>query len=454
MPAGADVPVPGQDAPVSRLRSPHDRAIALLAVPALGALIADPLLSLVDTAFVGRLGAEQLAALGVASAVFGVAFFVFNFLEYGTTSEVARAIGRGDTAAAGRAVVTALSIAAVAGAAVAVVLLLAAGAIMGAFGATPAVAGSGATYVVIRALAAPAVLIVRASHGAFRGFQDTKTPMVVALAANGLNLLLDPLLIFGFGWGIAGAAWATVIAQWGAAAWFAVLFIRRAEGFGLRGARPVPGELRRFLAVGRDLAIRTAALMATFTMATAIATRVSSEAVAAHQVLSGLFLFTALALDALAIAAQALVGRHMGAGDATGASALADRLLVLGVGVGVVLMAGLAAIGGVVPTWFTTDEAVRSAIRSSYWILAAMQPLAAVVFIWDGVFIGLGDFRYLAGAMLVAAASGIAFLFAVLPMGWGLPGVWAGITLFLGVRALTLGWRRWGRWALLPGGSA
>jgi putative MATE family efflux protein len=337
--AGTDVPVSGQDAPVRRLRSPHDRAIALLALPALGALIADPLLSLVDTAFVGRLGSEELAALGVASAVFGVAFFVFNFLEYGTTSEVARAIGRGETAAAGRATVTALSIATVAGAAVTVALLLATGMIMGAFGATPDVAGPGATYVMIRALSAPAVLVVRASHGAFRGFQDTRTPMIVALAANGLNLLLDPLLIFGFGWGIAGAAWATVVAQWGAAAWFLVLFIRNADRFGLRGARPVPGELRRFLAVGRDLAIRTAALMATFTLATAIATRVSSEAVAAHQVLAGLFLFAALALDALAIAAQALVGRAVGAGDGAGAFALADRLLVLGVGVGLALMA-------------------------------------------------------------------------------------------------------------------
>jgi putative MATE family efflux protein len=439
---------------VRRLRSPHDRAIALLALPALGALIADPLLSLVDTAFVGRLGSEELAALGVASAVFGVAFFVFNFLEYGTTSEVARAIGRGETAAAGRATVTALSIATVAGAAVTVALLLATGMIMGAFGATPDVAGPGATYVMIRALSAPAVLVVRASHGAFRGFQDTRTPMIVALAANGLNLLLDPLLIFGFGWGIAGAAWATVVAQWGAAAWFLVLFIRNADRFGLRGARPVPGELRRFLAVGRDLAIRTAALMATFTLATAIATRVSSEAVAAHQVLAGLFLFAALALDALAIAAQALVGRAVGAGDGAGAFALADRLLVLGVGVGLALTAILMGISGSIPSWFTTDEGVRSAIRSSYWILAAMQPLAGVVFVWDGVFIGLGDFRYLARAMLVAAASAIAFLLLVLPMQWGLPGVWAGITLFLGVRSLTLGWRRWGRRSPLPGASA
>jgi putative MATE family efflux protein len=426
----------------------------VLALPALGALIADPLLSLVDTAFVGRVGSDELAALGVASAIFGVAFFVFNFLEYGTTSEVAKAVGRRDTDAAGRAVTTALSMAAVAGVAVMGLLLAGAGAIVGAFGAAPGVAEAGVTYVSIRALAAPAVLVVRASHGAFRGFQDTRTPMIVALAANGINLLLDPVLIFGFGWGIAGAAWATVAAQWGAAASFLVLFARRADDFGLRRARPVAAEMRRFLGVGRDLAIRTAALLATFTVATAVATRVSSEAVAAHQVLSGIFLFTALALDALAIAAQALIGRHLGAGDRSGAAELADRLLVLGVGVGIGLFAALAAVAGMVPGWFTPDEGVRAAIRSSYWILAALQPLAAAVFVWDGVFIGVGDFRYLAGAMLVAALVGIGALVAVLPLGWGLPGVWAGMAVFLGVRAITLAWRRWGPRAPLPAASA
>lgn len=438
---------------MASLRSPHDRAIALLAIPALGSLIADPLLSLVDTAFVGRIDAESLAALGVSSAVFGVAFFVFNFLEYGTTTEVAKAVGRGDRSAAGRGVITALVLALLAGVAVAGVLLAAAEGIVRAFGADPGVVDSGSTYIGIRALAAPAVLVVRASHGAFRGFQDTRTPMVVAVSANAINLVLDPILIFGVGWGIAGAAWATVIAQWVAAIWFLGLFAQGSAAYGLRGARPVPGEVRRFLAVGRDLAIRTAALLATFTAATAVATRVSGTAVAAHQVLSQLFLFTALVLDALAIAAQALVGRHIGAGDERQAAAVADRLLVLGVAVGIALVAALGAMGGLVPSWFTADEAVRAAIRSSYWILVAMQPLAAVVFVWDGVFIGVGDFRYLAAAMTLSALVGTAALLAVLPLGWGLPGVWLGITVFLLVRGVTLGWRRWGPRAPLPAGA-
>ena len=204
------------------LRSPHDKAIFALALPALGSLVADPLLSLVDTAFVGRLGADALAALGISAAVFGVAFFIFNFLEYGTTTEVAKAVGSGDIDGAGRSVVTSLGLAVVAGVGVATVLIMSSGWLVGAFGATGGVATSAAAYVGIRALAAPAVLVVRAANGAFRGFQNTRTPMVVALGANAVNLVLDPLLIFGFGWGIEGAAWATVIAQWAAAGWFLV----------------------------------------------------------------------------------------------------------------------------------------------------------------------------------------------------------------------------------------
>jgi putative MATE family efflux protein len=428
-----------------RLRSPHDRAIAVLAVPALGSLAADPLLSLIDTAFVGRLGAEALGALGVSAAVLGVAFFVFNFLEVGTTTEVARAVGRGDTAAAGRAVVTSGSLAVVLGTGVAIVLVMFGAPIVRAFGADAEAAALAATYIGIRALAAPAVLIVRAAHGTYRGFQDTRTPMVVALSINAVNLVLYPILIFAAGWGIAGAAWATVVAQWVGALWFVMLLWSRADRFGLRGSRPAPTEVRRFLRVGRDLAIRTAALLSTFTLATAVAARVSGTAIAAHQVLSQLFIFLALVLDALAIAAQALVGRHLGAGSRHTAREIADRLLGLGVVVGAGLTAVLAILSGWVPAWFTGDPEVRAAITASYWVLAGLQPLAAVVFVWDGVFAGVGDFAYLAGAMIVSALVGAAVLLSVLPLGLGLPGVWIGIVVFLCVRAVTLAWRMWGR---------
>jgi MATE family multidrug resistance protein len=425
------------------LRHPSDREIAALAVPALGALIADPLLSLIDTAFVGRLGGDALGALGVASVLFAVAFFVFNFLEYGTTSLIARAVGAGDPQRAGRAVTLALATAVAAGSAVAVLLVVAAGPLVRAIGASAGVAAEATTYVRIRALAAPALLVVRAGHGIYRGYQDTRTPLAVTLVVNGVNLVLDPLLIFGLGWGVAGAAWATVAAQWLGAAGFALLVLgRHRDRLGVEPTRPRFAELRVFLRIGRDLAIRTGSILATFTLAGMIAARISDTAIAAHQVVMQLWIFLSLGLDALAIAAQAMVGRLLGEGRRRMAAEVADRLLVLGVAVGAGLAVLLGAAGPLVPRLFTDDPAVREAIASVYVLLVVQQPLNAAVFVWDGVFIGAGDFGYLAGAMLVAAAVAIVALAAVLPMGWGLAGVWWGIIALLVARALTMGWRR------------
>lgn len=430
-----------------RRRSPHDRAIRALAVPALGSLIAEPALSLVDTAFIGRVGRDALAALGVAAAVFALAFFLFNFLEYGTTTEVAKAVGRGDLGAAGRATATAMTLAVGCGVAVALALVAFRGQIAGLLGAAGEVRAGAVTYIGIRALAAPAVLLVRAAHGAYRGYQDTRTPFLVAVGVNGVNLLLDPLLIFGLGWGIGGAAWATAIAQWVGACWFAALLMKGKQKYGLAGARPVTNEVRAFLRVGRNLAIRTGALLATFTLATAVAARVSDVALAAHQVLSQLFLFLALGLDALAIAAQALVARVLGSGDRLGAREVSDRLLALGVGVGIALTLLLAVVGPLVPGWFTSDPETRRAIAGAFGILVVLQPLAAIVFVWDGVFIGAGDFGFLALAMVGAALVAGTLLLMVLPLGWGLNGVWWSIGALLGARGLTLGWRR-----VVPGG--
>ncbi|MEE8385965.1 MAG: MATE family efflux transporter [Dehalococcoidia bacterium] len=425
-----------------RLRSRHDRAVAALAIPALGSLVADPLLSLVDTAFVGRLGSDSLAGLGIAAALFGVAFFVFNFLEYGTTTEVARSVGAGNRAAAGRATITAGALAVLAGMAVAALLLFLAGPAVGALGAAGLVKAEAVTYVMIRALAAPAVLVVRAAHGAYRGHQDTRTPFMVALGISGLNLVLDPLLIFGAGMGVAGAAWATVIAQWLGAIVFVGLLRKGKAAYGLDGVKPVVAEVRVFLRIGRDLAIRTGSLLAAFTAATAVAARVSDDAVAAHQILSQLFIFLALTVDALAIAAQALVGKYRGSGDGAAVLELSDRLLVLGGGVGLMLAGGLWLLAPVIGSWFTGDAGVLFEFDQAFWLVVMIQPLAALVFVWDGVFIGAGDFTFLAGAMAASALVSGAVLVLVIPFGWGLVGVWWGIVVLLSARLVTLAWRR------------
>jgi len=425
-----------------RLRHPFDREILALAVPALGTLAADPLVSLVDTAFVGRLGVVPLAALGVNVSVFGLAFVVFNFLAYGTTPMVARAVGAGDRERAGRLAVEALALAVVAGIVATAVLQLLATPIVRAMGARGELVAPAVEYLRIRALAGPAVLIITASNGIFRGWQDTRTPFLVALGLNAVNLVLDPVLIFGAGWGLAGAAIATAVAQWaGATAFLWLILIARREAFGVRPHVPRPQDLFPFLRVGGALLMRTFSLLGTTTLATAVATRVGTVAVAAHLVASQLWLMLALLIDALAVAGQAMVGRLRGEDRPEDAVLASDRLLAWGLGVGVLLAAAVLALGPWLPRLFTDDLAALEAMRIVLPFVVAMQPLNALVFVWDGIFIGAEDFRFLAAQMATAAACACVVLLLVIPMNWGLQAVWWGMVTMMLVRAATLAGR-------------
>ncbi|MFW5899540.1 MAG: MATE family efflux transporter [Jiangellaceae bacterium] len=420
----------------------YDRDILALALPALGALAADPLVSLIDTAFVGRLGPVPLAALGVNVSVFSFAFVIFNFLAYGTTPMVGTALGRRDVDGAGRLVAHAFFLAVVAGGIALGVLQAFAGPILQAMGAGGELMAPAAGYLRVRALAGPALLIITAANGAFRGFQDTRTPLRVSVAVAAANLVLDPLFIFAFGWGLQGAAWATTLAQWlGACTFLALVYGRNRRAWRVPWTVPSWPELTPFLRVGWALLIRTFALIATMTAATAVAARVGVVDVAAHQVAAQLWLFLALIVDALAIAAQALVARYVGEGKAKEARAVSDRLLVLGLGVGAVL--GVAFWVGRV--WlaglFSDDAVVVARILAVFPFVAAMQPLNALVFVWDGVFMAIQDFSFLAVAMVLSALAAAALLAPVLSLGLGLAGVWWALVGLMATRALTLAWR-------------
>jgi MATE family multidrug resistance protein len=414
------------------------RRILALALPALGALAADPVLSLVDTAFVGRIGPVELAALGVDTAIFSFAFAMFNFLAYATTPMVASARGRGAIAESGRVVQRALVIAVGVGIAAAAVLGLAASLFVRVMQAGPEVLDPAVSYLRIRALAMPALLIITAGHGAYRGFQDTRTPLYVTLAVNGLNGVLDPLLIFGAGMGLEGAAIATVFAQWIGALWFLWLLRRKARREAWPAERVRLSELRPFLAVGSVLILRTVMIVGSLTAATATAARIGTIQVAAHQVVSQLWFLLAMTVDAVAIAAQALVADLAGRGDERGARSLSNLLLWwglwLGVGLGAVLFLARGALGAV----FTDDAAVLAAIEAVVPIAAAMQPVAAVVFVFDGIFLAVLAIRLLALSTGAGLAAALAVLGATLAGGWGLDGVWWAITAMVLARGAVL----------------
>ncbi|MDJ0663629.1 MAG: MATE family efflux transporter [Acidimicrobiia bacterium] len=416
-----------------------DREILRLAIPALGTLAADPIVSLVDTAFVGQLGKTPLAALGVSVAVFSIAFFLFNFLAYGTTPLIAGAVARGESDQAGRLTVGALTLGAGIGLVTALVLGLLAEPVLRLMGAESRLLDDATLYLRLRVIGMPAVLLATVSHGVFRGYQDTKTPMFVTGSISLFNLVLDPLLIFGLGWGLAGAAWATTIAQWLGALIFIALFWVRREQFSLQKRWPGMAALRPLLGAGRALVIRSGALLGAFTLATAVATRQGEEVVAAHQVAVQLWIFLALVIDALAIAGQALVGLHF-ASNRKLARAYARRLLGWGA-VGGCLLAGIMASGwSFLPGIFSNDPVVVAEVSGVYVFIVAMQPLNALVFTWDGIAIGASRFGFLAATTVLAAAATAVVLAAVQMRGWGLRGVWWALVAMMAVRFLTLAW--------------
>jgi MATE family multidrug resistance protein len=422
-------------------RNPRDRAIAALALPALGTLAIDPFVSIVDTAWVGRLGTGPLASLAIASAVFIAIFSIFNFVHAAVTPLVAGEVGRGDIPRAGSIATGSIITTAAIGIVVSVIAIALAEPMTRIFGGEPSVLADATAYLRIRFLALPAVLVAMAGHGIYRGHSDTKTPLFVAIGMNVINLVLDPILIFTFDLGVEGAAWATVIAQVFAAAWFLVLIFgthrhrlgtdRRAKGSG-----PLP--IGRIIGAGWPMMIRSAALLFAISATTVAASRISTQAVAAHQIAMQVWLFLSFVLDSFAIAAMAMIGTDLGAGDSKAARALGNRLLALGFMTGLGLAALLLLTAPLVGSIFTSDQGVLDDLSSVYLFVVVLQPLTALVYVWDGIGIGASAFKFLAVSMV---ASAMVTVVVLVMFGDTLVGVWAGVAALTVSRVVALaGW--------------
>ena len=384
-------------------------------MPALGALAAEPLYILVDTAVVGHLGTPQLGGLAVAGTILTTGFFLFNFLAYGTTAAVARLVGARDERAAAHQAVQGVWLALAIGVALLVAGVVLAPAGVAAFGSTDAVRDNAVVYLRISALGAPAVLLALVGVGYLRGLQDTTRTLAVAVGSNVLNLVLELVLIYGLGMGIAASAAATVVAQYAAAAAYVLVVLHNVRAAGV-GLRPDGRRLRGLVVVGRDLFVRTGSLLAALAVATGIASRLGAVDLGAHQIAFQLWSFLALVLDAIAIAGQAMIGRFLGAGAAEDARAAGRRMVQWGIGAGVVFAAAVLALRAVLVPLFTDDPAVSSLAREVLLVVAVLQPVNAVVFVLDGVLIGAGDLRYLAKAMAVSGL--VVFLPAALAVLW------------------------------------
>jgi Na+-driven multidrug efflux pump len=402
----------------------EDREILRLALPAFGALAAEPLYVLVDTAIVGHLGTRPLGGLGVAGTVLTAVFGIFNFLAYGTTAIVARRLGAGDRRAAAEHGVAGMWLAVGLGLALTTLGLALAQPIVSVMGASRDVSPYALSYLRISLIGAPFVLLALAGTGYLRGLQDTKTPLVIAIVANLFNLALELITITHRN-------------------------VKRAQAT----ARPDRGRLRAAAVIGAQLTVRTGALLLAVVVTTAIASRIGDVQLAAHQVAWQLWWFLALCLDAIAIAGQAIVGRSLGASDVPGTRAATRRMLQWGVVVGAIFAIALVVAEPVLALVFTHDHAVRHELTGLLIAVALMQPLGAVVFVLDGILIGAGDARYLAWAMVGATLCYLPCAFFVLATDAGIVALWGCVYVFMLARLYGMG-RRYRGDAWLVTGAA
>ena len=448
MPASAPTPA-ALPTPAGRRRE-----ILRLAVPALGALIAEPLFLLADAAIVGHLGVAQLAGVGLASAVLHTAVGLMVFLAYSTTPAVARAIGNGQLPKALAAGRDGIWLALLLGTVLAAAGFLAAEPLLDLMGARGEVRAFAVDYLRWSMPGLVAMLLIFAGTGVLRGMQDTRTPLLVAAAGFTLNVVLNLFLVYGLQWSVAGSAIGTSIAQWAMALVYVVMVRRNARSHGVPLLPDWQG-IRAMTKVGSWLMLRTLSLRIAILATVLVVTAQGPVNLAAHQLAMTVFTFLAFALDALAIAAQALIGKELGGSRPAAARELTGTMVRWGLGFGVLTGILLAAAAPWAGLLFTSDVEVRAALTLVLWVLAAAQPIAGYVFVLDGVLIGAGDAKYLAIAGVVNLAVYLPLLLAVRQSGAdgaaGLLWLWAAFSLgYMAARALTLGLRaRTDRWMVL-----
>ncbi|MET1016085.1 MAG: MATE family efflux transporter [Leifsonia flava] len=426
-------------------RRPVDREILRLAVPALGALIAEPLFLLADSAMVGHLGEVSLAGLGIASIVLQTIIGLMVFLAYATTPAVGRRLGAGDERGAVEAGIDGLWIALGLGIVLAVAGWFAAPTLVGAFGASADVAAEASVYLTISMLGLPAMLLVFAATGLLRGLQDTRTPLVVAGIGFAANIVLNFVLIYGVGLGIAGSAIGTVIAQWAMVGVYVVVIGWHASRVDARRMPHRAGVLGGITS-GGWLFLRTLSLRIAMLLAVIVATGLGTSELAGFQIAMTLYSTLAFALDALAIAAQALIGKALGGDDVPLVQAVLERCLQWGVGGGALLGLVLVALAWVIAPVFTSSSDVIGLLPPTLVVLGISVPLCGYVFVLDGVLIGAGDAKYLA---LTGILNLVVFVPLVIAVGAWAPHDALGLALlmasfafgYLGARAVTLGLR-------------
>lgn len=421
-----------------------NRQVLALALPALGSLIAEPVLRMADSILVGHVGTPDLAGLAIGSTVLTLVVGICVFLAYTTTAVTGRAIGAGKRAEGLRLGIQGMWLGALLGAALAIVLIIFAPQIIGLFEAEKQVADLARRYLIVSAPGLVAMLSVLAANGVLRGLLDTRTPLLVTTSAAILNVPVSAFLIFGCSLGVAGAGAGTAICQFLMAIWLWIVVVKKLRAEGV-SARPDIQLIFRSGLHGLPLVLRSLFLQAAIVVTTWQAARLGAVTLAGYQILKTLWTLAAFGLDALAIAAQALLANALGEGEERKIRVLIAQLNRWALGFGTLIGLVFAATSGFSPHLFTGDPELLAVCVPGIIVVGLMQPLAALTYIYDGYLIGADDTKYLAKAMAIVFAIYLpaVLLAGLLPEGTlGLAGLWAIYGLvFIGGRAVSL-WLR------------
>lgn len=421
-----------------------NRDVLALAAPALGTLMAEPLLLAADSIMVGRLGESQLAALSAATAIVGTATGLFIFLTYVTTASAAKRLGAGDRAGAVSLGIDGLWLGAGLGAALAVGMYFAAPALAAAMGTTGAIAAHTVTYLRASAPGLLGMLVVLAGNGALRGLMDGKTPFYVAAGGAAGNVALNALFIYGFGWGIAGSGAGTAVAQTAMAAALVARVAVGARELGV-GWRPAAGGVLATFKTGIALFVRTLAMWVAILTTVRVATWLGPTELAAYQVVRANYVVFSYPADAFAMAAQSLVGHALGTRDRAYGRRVMRVCMAWGLATGAVLGLIAGALSGVLPWAYTESAAVAEQARWALLVVAIGMPISSWAFLGDGILIGADESKFLAvGALIMLAV----YLPALGALVWGLGPhanlmwLWGAFMAgFLGVRGITNSYR-------------
>jgi putative MATE family efflux protein len=415
----------------------HDRELLRLALPALGALAAEPLFLMADSAIIGRLGTSELAGLSVASAVLLNAVLLCIFLSYGTTAVVARRAGSGDLRGALASGIDGIWLGLGIGVTLGAVGLALAPVLVAALGASESATPHALTYLRLSCLGLPSMLVVLASTGVLRGLQDTRTPLIATGLAAAANVPLNLFLVYPAGLGVAGSAIGTVLAQTGAAASLTWVVVRRARSHGAP-LRPDGAGILTTATANVPILARTVLLRVVLLVMTFVAATMGDAPLASHQIAFTMWYLLSIPPEAFAIAGQAMVGHVLGASDAEAARAVTRRAMAWGVGTGLVAAVLLVAARPVYVPLFTEDPAVRDLVWSLAVVVAATQPIGAAVYVLDAILIGAGDGRFLAWSMLWAVLVFLPLAAVVLATDAGVIALWCALGGWLLARQVAM----------------